>query len=406
MITREISAGETLLHVVAGRLGVRLIVLVPRDRSVRPLWFLADGDPAEVAALEGVGRNFLGAGPGSTDGCEEDAVVLSEPPGIALAAVPGSDGTPAGVLVAAKEPGQGWSDTEQALLLAARDHYASVLDDRPAPPGDGSAGWPRSGEPREVSAALTARMHTAAERGELFLRYQPEVDLTTGRFVAVEALTRWSHPDRGELGPDSFIALAEQSDLIRRLGSWVIDESLRDFSAWRRALPGLAVVLRVNVSPAQLDAGFPNLLRAALGRHSVPGDLVCLELTENVPVIDVDQLTACLAELRALGVSVALDDLASGYSTLGRLRALPVDYVKIDRSLVAGIDSDPRARAVVAGLLPLAVAVGATVVAEGVESAAEANTLRALGCTRVQGHYFARPMSGPDLLNLLRLQGI
>ncbi|HET6876621.1 MAG TPA: EAL domain-containing protein [Jatrophihabitans sp.] len=395
MITRETEAGETLLHTVAGRLGVRLVALVPRDRRVLPLWFVTDGDPAEVAALEGVGRTFLAEAPASTGAYGTDAVVLSEPPGIALAAVPDADGTPTGVLVAAKEPGQDWSETEQALLLAARDHYGPALSRGRAERDPTQAGH---------AAAFAARMHAAAERGELFLRYQPEVDLTNGRFVAVEALARWSHPDRGELGPDSFIALAEQSDLIRSLGRWVIDESLHDFSTWRRALPGLDIVLRVNVSPAQLDTGFPQLLRTALVRHGVPGDRVCLELTENVPVVDVDRLTACLAEVRALGVSVALDDLASGYSTLGRLRAIAVDYVKIDRSLVAGIDRDPRARAVVAGLLPLALAVGAAVVAEGVENAAEADTLRALGCTRVQGHFFARPMSARELFGLLRRQ--
>lgn len=249
-------------------------------------------------------------------------------------------------------------------------------------------------------------MRMAPARGELFLVYQPEVELATGEVVAVEALVRWRHPQRGELGPEAFIALAEQSDVIMVLGEWVISESLREFACWNAALAGLDVSLRVNVSPVQVTGGdMVTLFAAALAEHGLRGEQVCVEITENTQPGEVGELAAALRALKALGITSAIDDLATGYSTLSRLRFLPVDIVKIDRSLVSGIDGDARAQAIVRALIQLAGDLGVGVVAEGVENVAEEAALVRLGCTRAQGHHLARPMSAPEVLTLLRDRG-
>jgi EAL domain-containing protein (putative c-di-GMP-specific phosphodiesterase class I) len=377
---------------------VQLAVLAAADRPPEAVWLAADGgsrSSAEVAELHAVGRAFLA----------QSADAATSPPAhahICPVRAIGPDGEAVGVVVAAKRAGETWSGAERALLEFAVGFYAPALADHARRP---------AGEPGSSAFAteddLTSTMRSAADRDELFLLYQPEVDLVTGSIVAVEALARWSHPEHGELGPDSFIALAEQSDLIRVLGAWVVEESLRDFAAWQRSVPDLDVALRVNVSPAQLtDGSFVPALRAALVRHGVPGSRLCLELTENLSLIDVDQLRSCLAELREMDVSIALDDLASGYSSLGRLRAIPVEYVKIDRSLVAGIDSDGRARSIVHAVLQLAGELGAGAIVEGVETLAEAETLRGLGATRAQGHYFGRPTSAGSTVARLAEQGL
>jgi EAL domain-containing protein (putative c-di-GMP-specific phosphodiesterase class I) len=250
---------------------------------------------------------------------------------------------------------------------------------------------------------LEIGLRSAAGNGELFLLYQPEVDVPSGRAIGVEALTRWMHPRLGELGPESFIGLAEQSDTIQLLWAWLIEEAFRDFGAWMREVPSLGTVLRLNISPVQLARpGIAEQFAVALDRHGLRGEQVCVELTENVDVPDPETLALALAELRKLGVGSAIDDLESGFSTLSRLRALDVDLVKLDRSLVHGIDSDPRARTIVRSLIGLAAELGVGVIAEGVESRAEADTLVALGCPSAQGHYFARPMASADALAYLR----
>jgi EAL domain-containing protein (putative c-di-GMP-specific phosphodiesterase class I) len=266
---------------------------------------------------------------------------------------------------------------------------------------DVEPGWRRA-----EADDLESGMRLAADKGELFLLYQPEVDLNRGEVVAVEALTRWLHPQRGELGPDSFIALAEQSELIQVLGAWLIEESFRDFGSWQQTLGDAVVALRVNVSPAQLSRpGVPEQFAAALRRHGLRGEQVCVELTENLEVLDVAAVARALDELRKLGIKTAIDDLGSGYSGLSRLRTFDVDFVKLDRGLVQGIDGDPRARAIVRGVVATAAELGMGVIAEGVESEADADTLRALGCHSAQGHYFARPMNGADTLAYLGEHG-
>jgi EAL domain-containing protein (putative c-di-GMP-specific phosphodiesterase class I) len=250
-------------------------------------------------------------------------------------------------------------------------------------------------------------IRTALDRGEFALVYQPEVDLFTGTVVALEALLRWRHPSRGELGPDAFVAAAERSGAIVELGGWVLDEGLRALASWQAALPGLDVTLCVNVSPVQLEGD--QLLAdvdAALRKHDLAGERLCLELTENAPVTgDLDRAARTLGQLRERGVRAALDDLAAGFSTLSRLRWLAVDVVKLDRTLISGVDRDRRAATIVSAVVGLALALGMEVVAEGVETAGEAAALAELGCSQGQGHYFGRPVPGSQVPALLRDRG-
>lgn len=403
-MTSPTEDSATFLYALARRIATRVLVFVPAHRRARVLWFATPGGDAEVPPLESIGRALLDAGTGSEAewGPELSARFSGGDPRIAVMTTRALDGETVGALVAQKEPGHEWSRSEHALLEFAADFYRRPLTAvarRPLPSPRLDLDRRRS---RAEAAELESGMRAAADRGELFLLYQPEVDLATGRIVAVEALTRWLHPVRGELGPDSFIALAEQSDLIQVLGAWVIEESFRDFAGWQAALDGLAIVLRINVSPTQLlHPGFSDAVAGALDRQGITGDRVCVELTETVAIIDADAVLRALAELKALNITAAIDDLASGYSTLSRLRTLPVDFVKLDRSLVAGVADDRRAQAVVSGVVGIAAELGAEVIAEGVETAQDADMLVRLGCRRAQGHYFGRPMSAADTASFL-----
>lgn len=264
---------------------------------------------------------------------------------------------------------------------------------------------PKGDTGSDLDAEISTELDRAVRDGELRLVYQPEVHLRTRTVVAVEALLRWHHPSRGLLEPSRFIALAEQSSAIHEVGAWVIDEGLREQASWLAALPDLAVTLRVNVSPLQLaQEGIVSVFGDALERHGVPGECVCVEITERVPR-DLEQLAAALRRLHALGIRSAIDDFGIGYSGLSQLRALPVDLIKIDRSLVAGVAGDERARTILRAVVDLAGELGTAVTAEGVESEQDAQALDKLGCEYAQGHLFGAPVPGADILDLLRARG-
>jgi EAL domain-containing protein (putative c-di-GMP-specific phosphodiesterase class I) len=256
-----------------------------------------------------------------------------------------------------------------------------------------------------VGADITTELDRAVRGGELRLVYQPEVHLRTGTVVAVEALLRWQHPSRGLLEPSGFIALAEQSSAINEVGAWVIDEATRELANWLIELPNLTVTLRVNVSPLQLAQDeIVSVFGAALERHGVPGERVCAEITERVPR-DLARLAAALPRLRALGIRSAIDDFGIGYSGLSQLRALAVDVIKIDRSLVAGIAADERGQVILRAVIDLAGQLGIVVTAEGVETEQDARALDQLGCEYAQGNLLGAPASGAEILSLLRARG-
>jgi EAL domain-containing protein (putative c-di-GMP-specific phosphodiesterase class I) len=389
------EGSRSFIRALARQARTRAILYLPAQGEARPVWG-AEGVPGpddrdDLAELERIGRDWLAAGrpPAADDGRIAFQVLRS----------PSADVI--GALVGAKEPGSTWTDADRTIFRFAADFYGPVLDPRARPPRH-----VRDRPPPPPDPALEQSLPGAVDRGEMVLVYQPEVDLLTRRIVAVEALLRWQHPERGVLGPEAFIRYAERGEQIRQVGAWVIDESTRVLAEWNKAVPGLSVVLRVNVSPVQLDGDdLVTLFRTALQDHDIPGQQVCIELTENAPLRDPTQVADTLRRLKELGISSAIDDLATGYSTLSQLRSLPVDAIKIDRTLVSGLDEDARARAIVNALIGLALNFGLDVVAEGVENENEVRTLLELGCFRAQGHYLQRPVSGDVMTELLAAQG-
>lgn len=258
---------------------------------------------------------------------------------------------------------------------------------------------------RTVGPGLREELRRGLAAEQFSVVFQPEYDLSSSRIVAAEALARWNHPQRGEVLPDDFIGAAVQHGLIDELSAWVIDTALAAVAVWTAELGALDVTLRVNLSLAQLARPtFVEEFTAALARHHVSPTHVCVEITETAPLVDVVGTAAVVRQLRSLGVSVAIDDLASGFSTLGSLRWLPVDVVKIDRSLITGIDTDVRAVIILSAMITAARELDVSLVAEGVENDREAAVLLSLGCTHAQGNHLGAPMSGAKLLERLRRQ--
>ncbi len=245
----------------------------------------------------------------------------------------------------------------------------------------------------ELQDDVELNLRGAVSDGSLLLHYQPEVDLRTGRIVALEALVRWLHPTRGLLPPAAFVTVAEATNLAGELGRWVIRSACAQFAEWRRR--GLAgnVVMRINVSPVQLvSLDFVERIEDILRLFGIDGSSVCLEITEHVVVQDLARTQVTLRGLKRMGVQIAIDDFGTGYSSLSHLKALPVDAVKIDRGFVQRLGASTDDLAIVKSIIGLAGSFGLGVVGEGVETAVAARTLVGLGCYRAQGFLIAKPM--------------
>ena len=239
----------------------------------------------------------------------------------------------------------------------------------------------------ETEKALTE----AVQRGEFLLAFQPQMSMVTGEVAGAEALLRWNHPRDGLRMPTSFIPVAEKTGLIAEIGDWVIAEVAATLSAWHR--DGYKGRLAFNISPRQLDRpDFFSRLRHAFAQADVPLTLIELEFTESAAMEVSETVLAEIASLRTDGARVAIDDFGTGYSNFSRLRAMPLDRVKLDPSLIADIEHSEKARVVVQAVIQLIKGVGSEVVAEAVETAAQADILRAMGCDTVQGFVFAHPM--------------
>lgn len=248
-------------------------------------------------------------------------------------------------------------------------------------------------------AALGRDLDAALAHGELRVVYQPIVALADGRVLGAEALLRWTHPTRGEVLPSVFVAAAERSGAIVEIGRFVLRTACADAAAWRRA-SGDAPFVTVNVSHRQLlDPAFPDDVRDALRDAGLPPEALVLELVETTARASVATLARTLGAVRALGVRVAFDDFGTGFAALGDLARLPVDVLKLPRPFVASLPGDDT---VARAILAIARALGLDVVAEGVEDAAQAAHLRALGCARAQGFLFARPMPAERVAVALR----
>ncbi|MFF4545639.1 putative bifunctional diguanylate cyclase/phosphodiesterase [Streptomyces sp. NPDC001435] len=256
---------------------------------------------------------------------------------------------------------------------------------------------------------LTTALPAALDRGEFFIEYQPLVHLGDGSVRGAEALVRWLHPQHGVLGPDRFIPLAEHTGLIVPLGRWVLEESVRQARDWRerydRAADG-PLRINVNLSPCQLT--HPGLVQDTveiLERAGVAPDSLCLEVTESALIGADDDLLKPLRRLAEMGVDIALDDFGTGYSNLANLRRLPVSILKLDRSFTQSMQrfpADPVDLKIVEGIVSLAHSLDLAVTVEGVETGAQAEQLRILGCDTAQGWYYARP-GPPERLHDLAL---
>jgi diguanylate cyclase (GGDEF)-like protein len=233
----------------------------------------------------------------------------------------------------------------------------------------------------------------AVQRDEFLLALQPQLSLTTGEITGAEALLRWNHPREGMRAPATFIPVAEQTGIISEIGEWVMAEVASLIATWdengERAIGRLAF----NVSPRQLDrSDFFLRLRQTMSNAGVSLDRIELEFTETAAMEVSAGVLAEIAALRADGATIAIDDFGTGFSNIARLRALPIDRVKLDQSLIADIETDEKARVVVQAVIQLIRGVGCEIVAECVESVAQADILRAMGCDTVQGFVFAQPM--------------
>jgi c-di-GMP phosphodiesterase Gmr len=234
----------------------------------------------------------------------------------------------------------------------------------------------------------------ALERNELELHYQPLIDLDSGKLNGFEALARWNHPDRGQVSPQDFIAVAEECGLIVPLGRWALIEAARTIAEWDRAAGQvLPYRISVNISAEQLKRdNVTDAVKDALQAADISGDRLTLELTESALVDDPQGARKILESLKQLDTCLAMDDFGTGYSNLAYLQKLPLDILKIDRSFISDMLGNRDSGAIVSTILSLASALGMKTTAEGIESQQISEALRSQGCTNGQGYYFARPL--------------
>jgi predicted signal transduction protein with EAL and GGDEF domain len=251
----------------------------------------------------------------------------------------------------------------------------------------------RAQQRHEIENAL----HHALSRDELRVFYQPVIALPDGSCVGVEALLRWQHPERGLLAPADFLAAAEETGLIVPIGAWLLERACEQAVEWRRSVrESDAFRLSVNLSGRQLvHSDLADLVAGVLAGSGMRPDALCIEITETVLMEEIDAGVSAVKALKALGVCVSIDDFGTGYSALGYLRRFPIDEVKIDRTFVERLGTDPEDSAIVRAVVSLGHALGVMVTGEGVETEAQLAELQALGVDAAQGYLFA-PAQPPD----------
>ncbi|HEX5614888.1 MAG TPA: EAL domain-containing protein, partial [Acidimicrobiia bacterium] len=242
-------------------------------------------------------------------------------------------------------------------------------------------------------------LHHSIERGEMVMHYQPQIDIATGAIVGLEALLRWQHPIRGLLIPEPFMELAEDTGLVVPIGEWMLVEVCIQAERWNRLRNGSGpIITGVNISARELAE--PKLIERVERALEVSGlapETLCIEITEGALMQDVEATVRTLRTLKKLGVKLAIDDFGTGYASLGHLKRFPVDSLKIDRTFVSGLGSDPDDRVIAAAVIGLAHALGVTAVAEGVETEIQVNELRALRCDGAQGWLYGRPVDARSI---------
>ena len=252
---------------------------------------------------------------------------------------------------------------------------------------------------------VESELRLALDEGQLFVVYQPIVQLCSGQVSGFEALVRWQHPQRGVVPPIEFIAIAEETGLITRLGAWVLEQACSQFVAWRCEFDAERLrMLSVNLSRAQLlDPTLTAYVRQVLQTSSLPPDCLQLEVTESLAAQD-QLIQTRLHDLKSLGLTLALDDFGTGYSSLASLHQLPVDVLKIDRSFVSQVENSMHHRVLIEATVCVARSLGMQTVAEGIETQAQFSLLNSLHCDKAQGYFIARPMTSEAATCWLRSQ--
>jgi two-component system CheB/CheR fusion protein len=367
-------AGDLVLREVARRLGERIRADDTLARLGGDEFAVVLPDLADVATLDPMAHRLMGAfaEPFALDGHEAR---LSVSTGIALFPDDGEDAT---------------TLMRHADLALYRAKAAGRRQFRFFEPEMNAQAQRRRVVERDLRRAV--------EAGGFALAFQPQFALADGALTAIEALLRWHHPTNGAVPPDDFIPIAEACGLIRPIGAWVLDAACRELGRWRGL--GFAGRIAVNLSPVQLrDTRLVATIDAALERHGLGGGDLELEITETLLADpDVPAVAAFLDAVAARGIGLAVDDFGKGYSALGYLQRLPVQKIKIDRDFLWRATDDDKARALFAAMVTLGRTLDKTVVAEGVETRAQLDLLRRVGCTEAQGFYLAAP-SAPDALD-------
>jgi diguanylate cyclase (GGDEF)-like protein len=380
--------GDQLLVMIAGRLGAVLV---------------ADGQRSLTLGHAGADEFIVLC---EALGAERDVIVVAEQIRQALRAPFFIDGQPIsvtasiGVALATPRPGDATPLDADRLM---RDAHTALTRAKEL----GRDRYEMFDEQMRVRllarAELEADLRAGLERGELRLHYQPVIAAADGRLASAEALIRWQHPTRGLLAPGEFIGLAEQTDLIVAIGTWVIDEACAQIARWREAHPAkLGVRVSVNVSARQLSPALVQAVRDALIRNGVQPAQLALEITESLLIDQTERARDVLAQLKAVGVAIVLDDFGTGYSSLGYLNEFRLDQLKLDRSFTSELGHDPRSAKIVAATIEMGRALGMTVVAEGVETTEQLDVLKRLGCDYVQGFLFARPQPPEETFKRVR----
>ncbi|NEK84633.1 bifunctional diguanylate cyclase/phosphodiesterase [Blastococcus saxobsidens] len=363
------AAGDHLLRMVATRLET---VLRPGDLLAR----LGGDEFAVLAPLDSpLGDSALALGRRLHDRLAEpfpiEGMVIHSAASVGLTVSPGGEGS--------ASPTQLLREADVAMYDAKRTASGPALYDSARHAG--SSG----------NLALVADLRAALTGDELVLHHQPQLDVTTGRPVGVEALVRWQHPVRGLLGPGEFLPLAEVHGLMGTLTEVVLGRAVAQAAEWHRR--GLDLRMSVNLSASNLlDAGLPGRVAELLAAHGLPAERLILEVTESVLLTDPDRSIAVVRRLADLGAGVSIDDFGTGYSSLAYLRDLPVAELKLDRSFTADLLTDERTEAIVSSTVELAHRLGLRVVAEGVEQPETFSYLQALGCDLSQGFLHSRPL--------------
>lgn len=368
-------AADEALKLFAGRLANTIgshRPLAQVDRAAFAIWFRGSPPPGatiELSAICYALGNEMSAG-GQTIRPDVDASAATFP----------LDGTDPAIIV-----------TRSLLSLDESGHG-----------GDGKVHvlTPRSSTTARERFALEQDLRHAIDRGQLELHFQPVVDLSLGRLVAAEALIRWNHPEKGLLAPGCFIPILEDSDLVDDIGRWTLNAACRTARNWRaQGLSGFRMAVNLSARQLRNPRLIPTISRI-LEQHELAPTLLELELTETAAMEDAVRTFRMFGELRAMGISLAIDDFGSGYSSLSYVKNLPFDKLKIDREFVVNVHERPDSQAICRTLIELARGLRIRVLAEGVENAAEVETLQSMGCTLFQGFYFSEAVSEAAFIEL------